>query len=82
MAYILVAEDDPVLRHALAEGLRLERHDVMEAASADEAAAILASAAVVDLVITDVQMPDWSACGSRRRNVQRPTLPLSFGSLY
>ena len=78
MAYILVAEDDPVLRHALAEGLRLEGHDVMEAASADEAAAILASAAVVDLVITDVQMPD-SMDGlelARRIRADRPALPV------
>ena len=30
MACILVAEDDPVLRYALAEWLRFQRHDVLE----------------------------------------------------
>src|ERR1700722_20133779 len=78
MANILVAEDDPVLRYTLAESLRLEGHDVMEAVSADEAATILASLAVVDLVITDVQMAG-SMDGlelARRIRADRPSLPV------
>ena len=76
MARILIVEDDVFLRYALGEWLRLEDYDVMEAASADEAAAILASPAVVDLVITDVQMPG-SMDGlelARRIRADRPAI--------
>jgi CheY-like chemotaxis protein len=78
MPSILIVEDDPVLRFVLAEFLRSENHDVMEAASADEAVEILSSAAVVDLLITDVEMPgsmDGLAL-ARRVRANRPSLPV------
>src|ERR1700759_1406166 len=78
MTRILIAEDDPVMRYSLAKGLRLEGHDVMEATSADEAMAVLTSLAVVDLVITDVQMPG-SMDGlelARRIRADRPAIPV------
>ena len=56
MARVLVVEDDVILRYALAHWLR-EGHEVLEAATADEALAILASIVTVDIVVTDVQMP-------------------------
>jgi two-component system, response regulator PdtaR len=56
MARVLVVEDDVVLRYILAHGLR-EGHEVLEAATADEALAILKSIVTVDIVVTDVQMP-------------------------
>jgi two-component system, response regulator PdtaR len=56
MARVLVVEDDVMLRYALAHWLR-EGHEVLEAATADEALAILASIVTVDIVVTDVQMP-------------------------
>jgi two-component system, response regulator PdtaR len=62
----------------LAEWLRSKSHAVTEAASADEAATILASLAVVDLVITDVEMPG-SMDGlepARRIRAGRPSLPV------
>jgi CheY-like chemotaxis protein len=56
MARVLVVEDDVVLRYILAHGLR-EGHEVLEAATADEALVILKSIVTVDIVVTDVQMP-------------------------
>ena|ERR1700712_1898542 len=57
MAQILVVEDNVILRFVLAEWLRSDGYDVLEAVSADEAVTILSSVAVVDLVVTDIQMP-------------------------
>ena len=57
MARILVVEDDVLLRYILAEWLRTEGYDVVEAASADEAVSVLSSVIGVDLVVTDVETP-------------------------
>jgi CheY-like chemotaxis protein len=58
MARILIVEDEVLTRFTLAEWLRAEGHDVVEAVSADEAVVVLASPMVeVDAVISDVQMP-------------------------
>ena len=58
MARILVVEDNIILRYTLAGWLRAEGHEVLEAASADEATAILNSVPLFpDLVITDIEMP-------------------------
>ncbi len=54
---ILVVEDDVSSRFALAEWLRLSGHTVYEAATADEAAILLASSISIHVVITDVDMP-------------------------
>jgi two-component system, response regulator PdtaR len=56
MARVLLVEDDVMLRYVLAHRLR-EGHEVYEAATADEALAILKSIVTVDIVVTDVQMP-------------------------
>jgi CheY-like chemotaxis protein len=79
MARILVVEDDILTRYALAEWLRAEGHDVVEAFSADEAAVVLASPMVeVEAVISDVQMPG-SMNGlelARRIHEASPELPV------
>ena len=53
---ILVVEDEAFVRFALAEWLRGEGYEVIEAASGDEAATVVSSRSI-DLIITDVQMP-------------------------
>lgn len=55
--YILVVDDEPLLRMALAEELRDAGFTVVEAASADEALAYYHANQNIDLVFTDVQMP-------------------------
>ena len=54
---ILVVDDEVLVRMVIAEELRDRGYLVVEAASADEAAAILRAGMDVDLVFTDVTMP-------------------------
>lgn len=56
-ATVLVVEDEPLLRYALASELRATGFQVLEAANTDEAETVLMSCAPVDALITDVQMP-------------------------
>jgi two-component system, response regulator PdtaR len=78
MARILVVEDEILVRYALAEWLRDEGHEVLEAVSADEAATVLSSLMTVDLVITDVQMPGSLNGLQLARNIRvaLPSLPV------
>jgi CheY-like chemotaxis protein len=57
MAHVLVVEDDVLIRLSLAEWLRYERHEVLEAASGDEAVVLVESTMEIDVVVTDVEMP-------------------------
>jgi CheY-like chemotaxis protein len=56
-ARILVVEDDPLVRFAIAEALRDLNVSVVEATTADEVWDYLATGAPIDLVFTDHQMP-------------------------
>jgi DNA-binding NtrC family response regulator len=56
-ATILLVEDEVLLRWSLAEFLRDCGYVVFEAANAGEAKAILVSEPIVDLVLSDIQMP-------------------------
>ena len=56
-ARILVVEDEPLIRFAMAEALRELGVSVVEAASADEAWQYLTAGGSVDLVFTDNRMP-------------------------
>lgn len=54
---VLVVEDEPLLRYALASELSVAGFQVLEAANTDEAETVLTTRSPVDVVITDVQMP-------------------------
>lgn len=54
--YILVIEDELLIRTMLCEALRQEGYAVIEASNADDALGILA-VIVPDLIVTDVRMP-------------------------
>lgn len=56
-AIVLVVEDEPLLRYALASELSEAGFQVVEAANTDEAETVLATGSPVDVLITDVQMP-------------------------
>ena len=56
-ARILVVEDEPLIRFAIAEALRELGITVVEAASADDAWQYLTTGGSVDLVFTDHRMP-------------------------
>jgi CheY-like chemotaxis protein len=55
-ARILVVEDEPLIRFAMAEALRELGVSVVEAASTDEAWQYLTAGGSVDLVFTDHRM--------------------------
>ena len=56
-AVVLVVEDEFLIRIAICDELRDAGHRVIEAASADEALAILQSGMDVDLIFSDVRTP-------------------------
>jgi CheY-like chemotaxis protein len=56
-ARILVVEDEPLIRFAVAEALRELGVSVVEAATADEAWQYLMAGGLVDLVFTDHRTP-------------------------
>jgi two-component system, response regulator PdtaR len=54
---VLLVEDEILIRLCTAEQLRCDGMMVVEAASADEAVAVLESGVRIDLVLTDVRIP-------------------------
>ena len=54
---VLVVEDEALIRMVTVEIVELAGYDVIEAADADEAVAILEARSDVVLVVTDVDMP-------------------------
>lgn len=69
MARILVVDDDPAIRSVMRRCLALDGHDMEEAATGREALTVF-RAAPVDLVITDLYMPDMDGLEFTRRLVQ------------
>ena len=81
---ILLVEDDPIVA-PLAEGtLEDVGYSVMRAATADEALAILAGGASVDLLLTDVVMPGARTGVELARQARRlrPDLPVVLTTGY
>jgi len=77
--YILVVEDDVLLRFVLSEWLRSLHYVVHEAANTDEASRLLASPLVdTDLVITDIMLPGMIDGLDLRNYIRRafPELPV------
>ena len=61
MASVLVVEDDPAVRRLVAAVVRAADHQVLQAATVGEAQAILEERdCAVDLVISDLGLPDGS----------------------
>ena len=61
MASVLVVEDDPAVRRLVAAVIRAADHQVLQAATIREALAILEDrGCAVDLVISDIGLPDGS----------------------
>jgi DNA-binding response OmpR family regulator len=54
---VLLVEDEPIIRMAVAEYLRGEGYTVVEAGSGDRAMDIIRSGKSIDIIVTDVQMP-------------------------
>jgi CheY-like chemotaxis protein len=81
---VLVVEDEVLVRLMVGEALREQGFAVIEAASADEALMVLASATHIDLVLTDIQMPGTINGIGLTRNIRRdyPRLKIVLTSAY
>jgi CheY-like chemotaxis protein len=67
---VLIAEDEILIRWAVAEELRAAGWEIIEVATADDAIEVLKTAIEVDLVLTDVNMPGRTK-GARVGEVRR-----------
>jgi CheY-like chemotaxis protein len=73
---LLIVEDEILVRMAMADELRAAGFSVLEAASGEEAAAVLESGLALDILLTDVRLPgalDGLALARSARE-QRPGL--------
>jgi CheY-like chemotaxis protein len=82
-ATILVVEDSEVVRMLTVEVLEELGHQVLEAAEAQAALAILQSDQPLDLLLTDVGLPGMNGQELAQAARQlRPELPILFASGY
>jgi CheY-like chemotaxis protein len=80
---ILLVEDDDRLRRILRQLLEGEGYQVLPAAGADDALSLARSAPRIDLLVTDVVMPDLSGPElADRLGTLRPGLPVLYVSGY
>lgn len=74
---LLLVEDEPVLRRLIADFLRGEGYDVIEAADGSEGATIYADQPYFDLVLLDLNLPYLSGVDvCRRIKAMRPSQPV------
>jgi PAS domain S-box-containing protein len=74
---IILVDDDPLVRVALAEQLSTEGHDVVSASGGEEALVLLRSDPSVDMLITDLAMPGISGLAViQETQALRPGLPM------
>ena len=81
---VLIAEDEFIVRLTIAEYLREEGYEVIEAANADEALDVFRSGIAIDLLFTDVRMPgSMDGCElARRVRAEWPSTPVILTSGY
>ncbi len=73
---VLLLDDDPLVREALALQLETGGHAVLAVASGTEALALLAAGERVDILVTDLSMPDMDGLAViRGAQERRPGLP-------
>jgi CheY-like chemotaxis protein len=81
---VLLVEDEALLREILADELRDEGFEVVEAGTGDEAIRLLEERVDIDVLCTDVRMPgkaDGIEVAVRARR-QMPTVPVLVVSGY
>ena len=80
---VLLVEDDDSVRMFSARVLRRAGYQVVEASSADQGLEIARSARHIDVMITDIVMPDLDGCElARRVQARRPDVKVLFMSGY
>ncbi len=71
---ILVVEDDPLTREAMASILGSAGHKVRGAAEGEEALAVLRQGPLPDLIVLDLLMPGMDGWHFRREQLREPAL--------
>ena len=81
-AFILVVEDEMLIRIMVSDSLRDAGFNVIEAANADKAICILHTGVKIDLMISDVRMPgSMDGLGLLEYSLEKfPTLPVILTS--
>lgn len=81
---ILIAEDEFIIRLTIAEFLRDQGYDVIEAGNADEALDVLKAGIPVSLVFTDVRMPgSMDGCAlAQKVRAEWPATPVILTSAF
>ncbi|MFN3865968.1 MAG: PAS domain-containing protein [Demequina sp.] len=81
---ILLAEDDPLVRSFATEHLRSMGYEVVSASTGPQALELLATMETVDLLFTDVIMPEGMSGRDLAERVvaQRPGTPVLYASGY
>ena len=76
---VLVVEDDPVIRMLIVATLKDAGHDVLEAGSGLEALSLMEARDQVDLLLTDLNMPDPDGAEvATRARAHDPQVPVLF----
>jgi signal transduction histidine kinase len=76
---ILVIDDERTVREALADSLAEDGHTVLQAASGPEGLARLAEGAAVDVVVSDLGMPEMTGWDvARAVRMRHPGLPIGL----
>ncbi len=76
---VLVIDDEPLVREALADSLIEDGHSVIQVASGAEGLARLAEGADVDVVLTDLGMPEMTGWDvARAVRTRHPGLPIGL----
>jgi len=85
MSSILLVDDEPLLRQNLSRFLEMLGHDVLVAANGKEALSVIEDSPV-DLVVTDVNMPDMDGLelinALRGRTPPLPIIVMSGGGRF
>jgi two-component system, chemotaxis family, chemotaxis protein CheY len=77
MATILVVDDAPVVRMAIRKVLELVAHEVIECGNGCDAADLLAGGVDIDLMITDILMPEADGLELLAKfHRERPNVPV------
>jgi CheY-like chemotaxis protein len=78
---ILLVEDEPLISLTICDILEELGHRVLESVSATEAMKMFEAEAVIDLLITDIGLPDMQGDAlARKLRQSRPDLPVLFST--
>ncbi len=81
---VLFVEDHPMLRYTVAEQLNDAGYTVILASCGEDALALLANGAEIDVLLTDLRLPGtidgWDVAEAAREF--RPDLPVIYASAY